>query len=224
MKKVIIVGNGNLANSILENLAKDHENIDLLKYDKNIIADHNSIFIHVGSGREYRDSLDLAIRFNSSYIQAATENDIKMTRPLNKNVRFIHAPNLDINIIRLFCWLKKGKDLFENEPKSILESHQASKKSKPGTAYKFCDILQIQKENFKSIRDREYQQKLNINNLDQHAYHRIEIGGMNSNIVIETKIEGLLSYVNGLYKIIGALDKLDFGCYEIEELVDAGFL
>ena len=182
-------------------------------------ADQESIFVHVGSGRQYAESLNLAVINGSAYIQAATEKNIKMPPPSGKQIRYITAPNLDLNIIKLFHWLKSARGLFLGEEVTFTESHQEEKNSRPGTALKFCNILNLPKEGIISIRNPEMQKKLHINNLKQHAFHKIQIGDENSKITIETKIEGATSYVKGLAQIIACIPELAKGNYEVEELI-----
>ena len=109
--------------------------------------------------------------------------------------------------------------MFQSEPITLKESHQASKESVPGTAYRICDIIGINKKKIESIRDPAIQSKLGIETLERHAYHQLVIGDSNSQIRIETKVEGLLSYVEGLYEILKSIHKIPKNNYEIEELV-----
>jgi 4-hydroxy-tetrahydrodipicolinate reductase len=223
MKKVIIIGNGKLAEAIKYSF-NDFSNVPIQEYYPNIEADQDTIFVHIGSGRQYNESLTLAEKCESSYIQAATEKDIKLNIPSDQKIKYINAPNLDINIIKLFYWLKLADNLFENEPKTIIESHQKEKKSLPGTAIKFCDYLNIPHKDIVSIRDVEHQKAIQIENLNQHAFHRIQIGDSNSKITIETKIEGAQSYVKGLSRIVDCISRLDKGIYEVEDLVKLDLL
>lgn len=218
MKEVIIVGNGKLAD-VIENNFSTYSKIPVKKYKANIEVNKDSIFVHIGSGREYEESLKLAKLNGAAYIQAATEKDIKM-KPITDNViRFISAANLDLNIIKFFYWLKFASNLFKSEAISIIESHQEVKKSQAGTALKICENLNISKESIISIRDPEQQKKLNIKNLNHHAFHRIKIGDDDSSIIIDTKIEGAISYVKGLARIVECIPALENGFYEIDDLV-----
>lgn len=223
MKKLIIIGNGKLTESIISNIP-NYINIQTEKFSKIGEFDNETIFVHIGSGREFKVSLNLAIKYNSSYIQAATEKEYKLEPPKDISIKFIHAPNLDINIIKFIHWLKIGKDLFKNENIEILESHQKQKKSKPGTAIKFAHYLGTNEDEIISIRDTNTQKKLNISNLEHHAYHKISIGNSDSLITLETKIEGAVSYSKGLAIIINSIEYLQPGSYEIEELVEKNLI
>lgn len=223
MNKVIVVGNGKLADTILDNFSS-YSDLQIQRYDTEVDADRESVFVHVGSGRQYEDSLSKAISRGASYIQAATRKTIEMNPPAELQIRYISASNLDINIIKLMHWLKMGKYLFENEKISIIESHQKEKTSRPGTALKFCEYLNINEEAIKSIREPKPQRELNIQNIDHHAFHRIQIGDEDSKIIIETRIEGAIPYVKGLARIIDCLPELESGNYEIENLLKHNLL
>ena len=144
MSEVIIIGNGKLAQSLFSNF-KNYSAITLKKYKSDIHSNSSSIFVHLGSGRQYKESINMALNSGASYIQAATEKEFKMLPPSGNNIKFIEAPNLDLKIIKLFHWIKGIASFFKDEPMSIIESHQKEKKSKPGTALKFCEYLNIPK-------------------------------------------------------------------------------
>lgn len=225
MNRLIVIGNGKLADAILNNYTRlSGSSVAVGKYLKNSSADPGTVFIHTGSGRQYRESLDLAVLSGAAYIQAATEKNIKLKEPDTGKIVFISSPNLDLNIIRFFRWLRLGKNLFRNEEISVTESHQESKSSLPGTALKICSILGIDESKLVSIRDPELQKKLGIKNLEQHAYHKIEIGNSASLISLETRIEGLLTYVKGLIKIVKIIPELQKKNYEIEDLLEYNLL
>lgn len=223
MKKVVIVGNGKLADLFEENF-NNYSDLPLVKFSNGIKVDKETVFLHIGSGREYEDTLKLATKNGSLYIQAATEKDYKMDPPNTESIRFITAPNLDLNIIKLFYLFKSSGALFKGEDISIIESHQSSKESLAGTAIKFCDYLNINRNDLVSIRDPENQKSLNIKNINHHAYHKIQIGDEDSKITIETKMEGALSYVKGAAKIVKAAQKLKKGNYQIDDLIELKLL
>ena len=50
-----------------------------------------------------------------------------MEIPADFKIRYLIAPNLDINIIKLFHLLSLSKDLSDNDNKVIIESHQKEK-------------------------------------------------------------------------------------------------
>ncbi len=218
MNKLIIVGNGKLATAIHNELPA-YLTIETVPFTPEVPADNDSVFVHVGSGRHYGESLDRALRCGASYVQAATGKEFPMELPAQAAIRYIHAPNLDLSIIRLFHLFKTAGDLFHGEPVTITESHQKEKMSTPGTAVKFCDFLHLPREHIISIRDPQVQKELGIRNPSHHAFHRIAIGDEHSKITIETNVEGATGYVRGLARIVQCLPKLDAGRYEVEDLV-----
>lgn len=223
MNELVIVGNGKLADTI-ENKFNTYSDIKTKKYKSDINYCKDSVFIHIGSGRQYVESLQKAIKHGASFIQAATEKDIKMEPPTGDKIIYLNAPNIDLNIIKLFYWLKSAKELFKGEKITITESHQEEKSSQPGTALKFCNILGISETSIVSIREPEIQRELKINNLKHHAYHKIQIGDEDSKITIETKIEGANSYVKGLAQIVSCISGLENGNYEIDELLNLNLI
>lgn len=223
MKKLVVVGRGKLAESIKSNLPS-YLDINIESFSSSGDYHKDTVFLHIGSGREYEESLCIAENNGSSYIQAATEKEYPLKKPESSCIRFIHAPNLDLNIIKLIHWMKLSQNLFRDEDVTLLESHQKEKSSKPGTAIKFGEYLGVPEEKIISIRDPERQRELDINNLKHHAFHRIIIGDENSSIKIETKVEGAVSYSRGIAQIIRVVDKLEIGCYEIEDLVEKSLI
>jgi len=223
MKEIVIVGRGKLANAIIERFPV-YSDIPVREYESGMSVSADSVFVHIGSGRQYEESLNIAMENNSSFIQAATEKDIPMERPEAGDFRFIAAPNLDLNIIRLFHILAQSGGLFAGEKISITESHQSVKTSKAGTAVKMAHYLDYPQENIISVRDPEVQKSLNISNMNQHAFHRVVIGDADSSITIETKIEGAEGYVKGLAEIVEAVFRLENGIHEIEDMVQAGLI
>lgn len=225
---IVIVGHGKLAEAISSNLPKHDQEDRLFKgfytYNGQSNLPAPAILVHVGSGRQYQESLALAINHRFAFIQAATEKEIPLKPPTPGEIIFINAPNLDLRLIKLFHWLKLGADLFQDETISITESHQSTKLSDPGTAYKMCEILGIDHSMVTSIRDPEQQRALQIKTLEHHAYHQLVIGSSDSHIKIETKVEGSASYVAGLYEILKSVRNVPIGNYEVEALLVNGYL
>ena len=218
MTRVIIIGNGKLKDAIKNHFC-DYSSLSVIGYSNDVKINETDVLVHVGSGRQYVESLKMANKHGAAYIQAATEKEYKLDIPFELNIKYISASNLDINIIKLLYWLEMSYGLFDDERKEIVESHQKEKKSKPGTAISMCGYLNIAPREIISIRDPEIQKAMNISNTGHHAYHRIEIGDDESKIMIETKIEGALSYVKGLAKIVECLPDLESEVYEVEDLV-----
>lgn len=223
MNSVVLVGNGKLADAF-ERDFNNYSPLPIKKYTPECISDSKTVFVHIGSGRQYKESLLQAQRSGACYIQAATQKNIPLEPPVDPAITYIHAPNLDITIIKLFYLLNKAGTLFNNECITITESHQKEKTSQPGTAHKFCEYLHIPTKSIVSIRDPELQKKIPVTNLQQHAYHKIQIGPDNANVTITTKIEGSKSYLQGLARIIACLPRISHGCYEVDDLISLQLL
>lgn len=230
---LIVIGNGRLAKAILDFSMK--EEMPQAEFPYRVthweaeVATQATVFrptlVHVGSGRQYDESLEYAKKKNGVYIQAATKSVIKLTAPTRPSIAFIHAPNLSILMIKAIYLSKVLGRLFQNEEKELVESHQADKKSIAGTAIKMASYLGIEEDGIKQIRDPKTQlEQLQIGNIDRHAYHWIRINEGSSTIEIKCGIEGLEPYVVGLFQIADCVRELAAGSYEVEDLVEAGIL
>ena len=217
MQNIIIIGNGKLSDAVMKNFHL-YSGIPVKSFSEGVTVSGQTIFVHMGSGRQYDEALKIAIGNNSSFIQASTEKDIPMKVPIRGDFKYISAPNLDLNIIRLFYLLSLAGDLFSGETVTVTESHQKEKASKPGTAIKICGYLNCPEEHIVSIREPEKQKEMGISNLGQHAYHEIKIGSDQSSISFTTKVEGADGYVKGLARIVESVKYLDYGIYEIDDL------
>jgi dihydrodipicolinate reductase len=118
---------------------------------------------------------------------------------------------------------------FKDYEISIMESHQSSKHTEPGTAYHIANSLHVAHERIISIRDAKMQAyKINIPvaYLEKHAYHQIVIKDKNDEIKIETKVLGHDSYSNGVQKILEACvkNKLANRRHTVLDLVAMGLL
>jgi 4-hydroxy-tetrahydrodipicolinate reductase len=226
--KVVIVGSGKLAQSILDHLREFDPQGDIIEriefFTPSIVLDGQTVLIHVGSGRQFNQTVQLAAKHRCYYIQGATEKDIPMDAPGDLRFVYVNAPNLSMDLIRFLYLMKLANPLFKNYKKRIIESHQSSKKSEAGTAKKICELLEIHGNEIISIRDARDQRTMGIENLDLHAYHQIIMGEGHSQIKFETKVEGHIPYVSGLLEIISVLDQLTAGYHDILDLVEQGIL
>ena len=228
---LIVIGNGRLAQAILDFAKKERmPNAEIpyrvTHWDKAVatqaIASRPTL-VHVGSGRQYHETLEYATKKNGIYIQAATKNEINLTIPTKPSITFIHAPNLSILMIKAIYLTKVLGKLFPDEEKELVESHQSDKTSIAGTALKIAGYLGIRECDIRKIRDQKTQSaRLRIINFERHAYHWIKINDKEGSIEITCKIEGLLPYVSGLFKIVDSARKLAAGVYEVENLAEAG--
>jgi len=224
--KIIIVGNGKLANAILSsNLS--FPNSEILKWDSiNKTLNEKSIIVHAGSGRQLEECIKYCEVTDSVLIELSTGLETEKIEP---NFTLIICPNTSILILKIITMMKNYGDKFEDYEISITESHQSTKKSAPGTAYSFANILKYPIDKIKSIRDPEIQfNEIGIPNeyLDKHAFHKIIIKDGNDEVKIETKVLGHNTYSKGLNKIIDVVmnHNLERKRYSVVDLIEKNLL
>ena len=224
--QVRVVGNGKLAVEILDKLKSDSVSSVISWNNKSSSSKLPVIVVHAGSGRELEDAISFCSKNKSLLIELSTSSHLR-----TEEITFpaIVCPNANILILKFMLMIKKCRQLFENYEKTILESHQSRKTSKPGTAINLAESLGLQEDEINSVRDPDVQEKeLGIpqEHLNRHAYHRIEIAEENVVLNFEAKVLGQSAYANGLAKIIeGITGKvLEPRVYDVLELVEYGWV
>jgi hypothetical protein len=104
-------------------------------------------------------------------------------------------------MLKLMAMLQDHGNQFKEYDKSILESHQSTKTSKPGTAINFANSLGVGADRIISVRDpaaQEHEIGIPSAFLSRHAYHKNTIRDANVSLSIETKVLGKASYASGL--------------------------
>jgi dihydrodipicolinate reductase len=220
--KIFIVGSGKLANAILSSQLT-FQSCEVLKWEKQYqILNEKTIILHAGSGRQLKECIEFCARTKSPFIELSTGSETELMKP---DFPLIICPNTSILVLKTLCMLKTYGRYFENYDISITESHQFSKKTKPGTACALADSLKIPTDKIVSIREPEIQQnEIGIPQayLDKHAYHRIDIKDGNEEVTIETKVLGHDSYAKGIKVIIEMVLTYNFDNkkYSILDLID----
>ncbi len=224
--EVIVVGNGKLAKEILNNL-KSHSVSSVISWNnKSSSSKLPVIVVHAGSGRELGDAISFCSKHKSLLIEMSTSGHLR-TEEISFST--IICPNANILVLKFMLMIKMCGHLFESYEKTVLESHQSSKTSKPGTAINLAASLGLPEDQIDSIRDPDVQQKeLGIpqEHLGRHAYHQIKIAKENVVLKFESTVLGQSAYANGLAKIIeGITGKvLEPRIYDILELVEYGWV
>jgi 4-hydroxy-tetrahydrodipicolinate reductase len=182
--------------------------------------------VHAGSGRQLKECLEFCARTKSVFIELSTGLETEKTNP---EFPLIICPNTSILLVKTLRMLKEFGSNFENYEISITESHQSTKSTEPGTAYNFADSLKVQHNKIVSVRDPQIQEKkvgIPQEFLGRHAYHRIVIKDNNDEVVIETKVLGHDSYVNGVRTIIETCinHSLENKKYTVLDLIDKEML
>ena len=220
-KTVLIAGNGKLAKSITDGLSKYISNCKMDSWENNeLYPPDNKVIVHIGSGRQFDDVINFCEKTKTPLIQGSTEvhsnhSDAKFT--------FIDAPNFNLLMLKFMCMLKDNGAFFKDYNISIVESHQKSKVTLPGTAVEFAQYLGINPSEIKSIRDSEVQESvygISKEHLALHAMHEINIGDKDTIINLKTLVNGHESYVRGLAAILGSLNNLEQKYYHILDLIN----
>jgi 4-hydroxy-tetrahydrodipicolinate reductase len=208
--KIYIVGSGKLANAILSS-GSSSPFCEVVKWESTFQApNEKAILVHAGSGRQLKECIEFCKRTDSIFIELSTGLE---TEKMDPDFTLIVCPNTSLLQLKMLNIIQRFGNYFENDKISILESHQSSKKSEPGTAFNFARSLKFPVDNIQSIRDSKIQSnEIGIPNkyLDKHAYHKIVIEDGLDQLTIETKVLGHDSYTNGLKKIIDVVLKNHF--------------
>lgn len=224
--QVLIVGSGKLAAELIENLKSPNIASVLPWSRRNEMSTGKNIVVHAGSGRELKSVVSFCTSNNSVLIELSTSGTA-----LEGNHPFpiIICPNINILMVKFMAMLQSHGHLFREYPKTILESHQATKTSAPGTAICIAQSLNVEPEQIISVRNPMVQEnELGIpsNSLPRHAYHRIVIGDENVSITFETKALGQTPYASGLARVIESIceRELEPKAYDIVTLIQNGWL
>lgn len=224
--KVIVVGSGKLARAVLETLHQDQQ-LNLSTWEnRNTNIAEASIIVHAGSGRQLPEVYEFCKSTRSVLIELATG-----TATGNGAFSFpiVLCPNTSLLMIKFLAMLKHFKNPSHSFEIALLESHQSSKKSLPGTAVEIANAIGLPQDNILSVRNPEVQSKqLNIPTefLPKHAYHKLSLKDGSVSIEIETNVLGHDSYGSGVAAIIAAVGnrELENRIYQITEFAENGWI
>lgn len=224
---IFIVGSGKLANAILnsEMVFPEHE-IKKWETAQQKNSKNRCIMVHAGSGRQLKECLEFCSNTKSTFIELSTG---LQTETLNPDFPLVVCPNTSILLLKTLSMLKTFGSNFKNYDISITESHQADKRTEPGTAFSFADSLGVIHNEIKSIRDPKIQvEEIGIPDayLSKHAYHKIIVSDKNDSLTIETKVLGHDSYVNGVESILKTCisHNLEARSYTVLDLIENNIL
>lgn len=222
--QVLIVGSGRLARELLDVLSLD-EPFLVLPWSNTNTKDR-SILVHAGSGRELEDAVRFCEKTGSVLIELATGSRLESAQP---SFPIVLCPNTNILMLKVMNMLASSGHLFKGYRIAITESHQAQKRSTPGTAVSIARFLGVSTDEVVSIRNPEEQMNtLHIprEELGRHAFHSIRIEDATCSVSIETLVHGAFPYVDGVGKIIVATAShpLENRVYAINEFVASGWL
>lgn len=227
---VFVAGHGKLATAIQEKIQPFARQAG---YEISCVANwddfeagkcdmERAVIVHVGSGGQLFEIISCCQNHGIPLIQAST--GMKWPEKMSDEIRFIlvEAPNLSIPMIKLLYAMEEMGNLFNEYKTSITESHQRTKTSPPGTALEMARSLGVESCEIRSIRDEAVQQNsLGVPEayLAQHAVHEIGIEGGGCRLSLRTEVYGLDSYVEGLVRILGNIDRLSPGRHRLTDLV-----
>lgn len=224
--KIFVAGAGKLANAIL-NAGLSFPSCEIVRWnDGDAALPEKGIVVHAGSGRQ----LDDIIRFCSVTKSVLLELSTGLpTERKDADFPLIVCPNTSILILKTLQMIKAFGPSFSEYDPSLMESHQSTKKTEPGTAFSIADSLRIPHEQVTSVRNPAVQEKLlNIppEFLGNHAYHRLVFKDGEDEVIVETKVLGHASYARGVKRIIDAVltHQLENRTYTVLDLIDNNML
>jgi len=130
-REVFIVGNGKLADELLNSLCGDTISRVRSWSDPGRSCLERGIVVHAGSGRELGEVIEFCDRTNSLLFELSTSGSV-----IPKSVTFpvVLCPNVNLLILQFMAMIRMSGQNFREYEIKITESHQSSKKSKPATA------------------------------------------------------------------------------------------
>jgi dihydrodipicolinate reductase len=224
--KILIVGSGKLANALLT-ADWSFQSHEIQRWETSYQNLHEkSIVVHAGSGRQFEECATFCSRTKSVLIELSTGLGSEKS---DFDFPCLKCPNTSILVLKVLNMFRENGKQFENYDISILESHQSSKKAEAGTALAFARSLKVSVDNVVSVRDPEIQQNLigiPEDYLSKHAYHKITIRDGDDVFILETKVLGHTSYVNGVKKLVKVVleNELEYRLYSIFDLMKNNLL
>lgn len=223
--QVLIVGSGKLASELLSGLSLPAA-LTVRSWSSAPTAQGRSVVVHAGSGRELNDVIAYCRETNSVLVELATGSNIEVASP---TFPVVLCPNTNILMLKFMNMLAKSGRLFEGYRIELTESHQAEKRSTPGTAVAIAQSLGLSAENVISVRDREEQLtalRIPSEHLGRHALHSVLIDDGTCRVLLETRVYGSSPYAHGVSKIVSAVATRTFEnrVYAIDEFVEHGWV
>lgn len=218
---ILIVGRGKLAEELLHGLDSPIISRVVRWDERDSCRDGRCIVVHAGSGRELGDVVEFCSATGFMLLDLSTGGS---QFPATITFPVIICPNVNMQMLHFMAMVKQSSRYFQGQDIRIAESHQASKRTKPGTAIHLAKSLGIPETEIRSERDPKVQNEvLGIPSsfLDRHAYHEIVIRNPEVEIRLETRVLGKSAYASGLARVIEivAESRLKPGFHDIVDLV-----
>jgi dihydrodipicolinate reductase len=223
--QVLIVGSGKLASELLRGLSLS-ASFTVRSWSSPPSVQGRSVVVHAGSGRELDDVIAYCRESNSVLVELATGSKIESALP---TFPVVLCPNTNILMLKFMKMLANSGRLFEGYRIKLTESHQAEKRSTPGTAVAIAQSLGLPAQDVISVRNREEQLKaLRIppEHLGRHAVHSIAIDDGTCRVLLETRVYGSSPYADGVSKIVSAVatHPLENRVYAVDEFIEHGWV
>jgi dihydrodipicolinate reductase len=223
--QVLIVGSGKLASELLNKLPLPAP-FTVRSWPSAPEVQGRCIVVHAGSGREIDDVIAYCRESNSVLVELATGSKLEVA---STTFPVVLCPNTNILMLKFMAMLAKNGRLFEGYRIELTESHQAEKRSTPGTAVAIAQSLGLPAEDVVSVRDQDEQLttlRIPPEHLGRHAVHSIAIDDGACRVLLETRVYGSSPYAEGVSKIVSAVaaHQLENRMYAVDEFVEHGWV
>lgn len=224
MMQVLIVGSGKLATELLDRPSLG--SLKVRRWSDASATKGRSIVVHAGSGRELDKVIAHCRETNSPLVELATGSQLDIASPA---FPVVLCPNTNILMLKFMNMLARSGKLFAGYHIEVAESHQAGKRSAPGTAIAIARSLGLSADDVISVRDPEVQSaawRIPAEHLGRHAAHAVLIEDGACRISLETRVFGASPYADGVARIVSAVAsrRLDNRVYPIDEFVEHGWV
>ena len=218
---VLIVGRGRLAAELLQGL----KGLGIARVrpweEREGAGSGPCMVVHAGSGRELDEVFDYCAKGGAVLLDLSTAGS-RYPEPLAFPV--VVCPNVNMPMLSFMAMVRQSAGLFRGLDIGISESHQASKKTSPGTAVHLARSLGVPEAAIRSERDPQVQREvLGIPEefLDRHAYHEIVIRDGQAEIRMQTRVLGKSAYASGLARVVAIVSarRPGPGCHDIVDLL-----
>ncbi len=218
---ILIVGRGRLAVELLQGLRGPGIARVRPWEDREVAGRGPCMVVHAGSGRELDEVFDFCAEGGSVLLDLSTAGS---PYPATPAFPVVVCPNVNMAMLSFMAMVRQSAGLFRGLDIGIRESHQAAKKTSPGTAVHLARSLGVPEAAIRSERDPKVQREsLGIPEefLDRHAYHEIVIRDDQVEIRMQTRVLGKSAYASGLARVIGIVSsrRPGPGCHDIVDLL-----
>lgn len=224
--QVLVVGTGKLATELLRSHRLDPATCRMMAWSDPARLDARSVVVHAGSGRELPAAIAFCRATGSPLIELSTGSDVETG---THDFPVVLCPNTNILMLKFMSMLETSSHLFRDCRISVIESHQASKTSVPGTAVGIGQSLGVAAQDIRSVRNPDEQRdalQIPDEQLGRHAFHRIRIEDGACSLQFESRVYGASPYADGVSRIVEAVrqHELEPRRYSIVEFIHSGWL